>query len=168
MVLYGNTHRVDGAITTDAIIAPAQRADDPALLAAHCLARVDPSLAERIQPGDILVAGASFGAGADPEPAIWALQALGVAVIICESAAATFVELAQVYGLPVLACPAAAHSIPSSALVRIDLESGRITERASGAIFQAPPSTAALVAAVRRSELMTRMRQVVEEEGFDG
>ena len=49
-----------------------------------------------------------------------------------------------------------------------DLASGRIEDRASGAVYQAPACPPDLVAAVRRAQLLNRMRRVVEEEGFDG
>src|SRR3954470_1114346 len=108
MVLYGTTHRVGDTITTDDIIAPEQRtSDDPALLAAYCLAGIDPAIAEHAREGDILLAGDDFGAGPEPDIAVLALQAVGFAAIICVAAEAGFVEAATIYGLPVLLCPAA-------------------------------------------------------------
>jgi 3-isopropylmalate/(R)-2-methylmalate dehydratase small subunit len=169
MVLYGTTYRVGDGITTDAIIAPEHRADaDPAWLAALCLAGVDPAIAERAGEGDVLLAGADFGAGPDPEIAVLALQAAGFAAIVCASAAAGFVAAAEAYGLPALACPAAVSGIAPGGVARVDLASGRIADRATGQVYQAPPCAPALVDAVRRAQLLARMRRVVEEEGFDG
>jgi 3-isopropylmalate/(R)-2-methylmalate dehydratase small subunit len=167
MVLYGTTHRVGDGVTTDLIIAPDQRNDDPATLAAHCLAGMDPAIAEQAREGDLLLAGHAFGAGDAPEMAVLALQALGFAAIICATAAASFVEVAQVYGLPVLVCPDAA-GIVAGGVVRLDLARGLIADRATGAIYQAAPCAPELVEAVRRAQMLTRMRRVVEEEGFDG
>ena len=168
MILYATTHRVGDAITTDDIIAPEWRASgDPATLAAHCLAGVDPAIAERAREGDALLAGRDFGAGAEPDVAALALQAVGLAAIVCSSADAGFVAAAADFGLPVLVCPAAA-AIAEGMVVRIDLARGRIEDRASGAIFDAPPCAPELIAAVRRAQLLARMRRVVEEEGFDG
>jgi 3-isopropylmalate/(R)-2-methylmalate dehydratase small subunit len=169
MVLYGTAHRVGDGVTADAIIAPEHwAADDPALLAAHCLATVDPAIAEQAREGDVLLAGHSFGAGPEPEIAVLALQALGFSVVICASAGANFVEAAEAYGLPVLICPPAPSAIAPGVVVRLDLTNGRVTDRATGAIYQAPPVAPVLVEAVRRAQLLTRMRRVVEEEGFDG
>ena len=174
MILYGTTHCVGDGVTTDQIIAPEHRdAGDPALLAAHCLADLAPAIAEAARAGDILLAGGDFGHDPHPGPgdgteaAVLALQALGFAAIICSGANPAFVEIAALYGLPVLICPEAATIVPGG-VVRIDLAGGKITDRASGAVFQAQPSPPELVAAVRRAELLTRMRRVVEEEGFDG
>jgi 3-isopropylmalate/(R)-2-methylmalate dehydratase small subunit len=129
---------------------------------------VDPSIAEQAREGDLLLAGREFGAGDDPEQAVLALQALGFAAIICPSAAASFVEVAEVYGLPVLVCPAAAAGIAAGSVARLDLARGQIADRATGAVYQAAPCAPELVEAVRRAQLLTRMRRVVEEEGFDG
>jgi 3-isopropylmalate/(R)-2-methylmalate dehydratase small subunit len=168
MILYATTHRVGDAISTDEIIAPEWRdSGDPAALAAHCLAGVAPAVAERAREGDALLAGRDFGAGAEPDVAALALQAAGFAAIVCSSADPGFVSTAADFGLPVLVCPAAA-AIAEGVVVRIDLERGRIEDRASGAVYDAPPCAPELIAAARRAQLLARMRRVVEEEGFDG
>src|SRR5262245_8773976 len=169
MVLYGTAHRVGDDITVEDVIAAEYRdAGDPAVLAAHCLAAVDPSLAERVRDGDVLLAGRDFGAGEECDPAVLALQAAGFAAVICRSCAPSFDETARIYGLPVLICPAAVGAITAGGVVRLDLANGRIEDRTSGAVYQAPPCAPELIAAVRRATLLARMRRVVEEEGFDG
>jgi 3-isopropylmalate/(R)-2-methylmalate dehydratase small subunit len=156
-------------ITTDDIIAPEWRgADDPATLAAHCLATVAPAVAEQAREGDLLLAGRDFGAGAEPEGAVLALQAAGFAAVVCESAASGFVVAAEGYGLPVLISPTAVAALTAGGVVRLDLVRGRIEDRATGAVYHAPPCAPELVAGVRRAQLLTQMRRVVEEEGFDG
>jgi 3-isopropylmalate/(R)-2-methylmalate dehydratase small subunit len=169
MILYGTTHRVGDVITTEDIIASELRdADDPAVLAAHCLAMIAPDIAERAREGDLLLAGHDFGTGAAGETAVLALQAVGFAAVICSSCAPSFDAAAQINGLPVLVCPAAVAAISAGVVVRLDLASGQIEDRASGIRYQAPPCAPTLVDAVRRAALLARMRRVVEEEGFDG
>src|SRR5262245_16461156 len=165
MILYATTHRVGDEITTDDIIAPEWReSDDPAVLAAHCLAGVAPAVAERVREGDVLLAGRDFGAGAEPDAAVLALQAAGFAAIICSSADDGFVAAAAGFGLPVLVCPAAVAAVAEGAVVRLDLERGRIEDRVSGASFAALPCPPELIAAARRAQLLARMRRVVDEE----
>jgi 3-isopropylmalate/(R)-2-methylmalate dehydratase small subunit len=169
MILYGTTYRVGDGITTAAIIAPEHRADpDPAWLAAHCLAGVDPAIAEAVREGDVLLTGNDFGDGPDAEIAVLALQAAGFAAIICATAASNFVVAAEAYGLPVIISPATIVAIAPGSIVRLDLAGGRITDRATGESYQLPPCAPALVEKVRRAQLLNRMRRVVEEEGFDG
>ncbi|MEP7188521.1 MAG: 3-isopropylmalate dehydratase small subunit [Roseiflexaceae bacterium] len=169
MILYGTTYRVGDDITSAAIIAPEYHADaDPAWLAAHCLAGVDPAIAEQAREGDLLLAGNNFGAGPDAEIAVLALQAVGFAAIICTAADAGFVAAAEAYGLPVLSSPAAVAAISPGSVLRLDLAGGRITDRTTGAVYSVPPCAPTLVDMVRRTQLLWRMRRVVEEEGFDG
>jgi 3-isopropylmalate/(R)-2-methylmalate dehydratase small subunit len=169
MILYGTTYRVGDDITTAAIIAPEHHADsDPAWLAAHCLAGVDPAIAEQAREGDVLLAGSNFGAGPDAEIAVLALQAVGFAAIICASAEAGFVAAAEAYGLPVLISPAVVAAVTPGGVLRLDLAGGQITDRTTGAVYLVPPCTSTLVDLVRRAQLLSRMRRVVEEEGFDG
>jgi 3-isopropylmalate/(R)-2-methylmalate dehydratase small subunit len=168
MVLYGTTHRVGDAISGDDIIAPEWReAGDPAVLAAHCLERVAPAIAEHAREGDILLAGRDFGAGHNPDSAALALQAAGFAAIVCVSADPGFAETAAAYGLPVLESPAAG-AIAEGVVVRLDLARGRIEDRSTSATYATSPASPDLVEAARRAQLLARMRQIVEDEGFDG
>jgi 3-isopropylmalate/(R)-2-methylmalate dehydratase small subunit len=169
MVLYGTAHHVGNGITSNQIIDPEHHAaGDPALLAAYCLAGVDSAIAEQAREGDVLLAGHSFGIGPAPEVAVLALQAAGFAAVVCVSGHPDFIQTAESYGLPMLICPEAATEIAAGSVVRLDLTSGRITDRATGVDYQAPPCAPALVELVRRAQLLGRMRRVVEEEGFDG
>ncbi|MEN9934962.1 MAG: hypothetical protein RLZZ387_1541, partial [Chloroflexota bacterium] len=70
--------------------------------------------------------------------------------------------------LPLMEQPEAAAALPDGGLVRVDLATGRIEERATGAVYQAQPAPPEVVAATRQRQLLARMRRVVEEEGFDG
>ena len=168
MILYGVAHRVGDNIGTTAIIAPEQRgAGDPALLAAYCLATVDPQIAEAAREGDVLLAGAHFGYGDAADSAVLALQAAGFAAVVAASADAGFAAAAAAYGLPVLICPAAT-GVAAGSVVRLDLAGGTITDRATGAVFRTAACPRELIEAVRRTQLLARMRRVVEAEGFDG
>lgn len=169
MILYGYTHRVGDNITTGAIIAPAQRdSGDPALLAAHCLEAVDPAISERAREGDVLLAGQAFGAGPAPDVAVLALQAVGIAAVICASAAGSLIEAAEAFGLPVLTAPAAVQAIAAGTLVRIDLARGQIEDRGTGATYTAAPCSPEVIEMVRRAQTLYHMRRVVEDEGYEG
>ena len=169
MILTGYTHHIGVPLPATAIIAPEHAGSgDPAELAAHCLETVDPALAGEVREGDILVVAAAIGAGDGAEPAVLSLQAVGFAAIVCAEADATFVELAQSYGLPVLVCPEAALSVPDGVLVRLDLARGAIEERTTGARWNCPPTAQEMLEAASRAQLLSRTRRVVEDEGLAG
>jgi 3-isopropylmalate/(R)-2-methylmalate dehydratase small subunit len=74
-------------------------------LARHCLEAVDPGFATRVRPGDVIVAGESFGIGSSREQAVQALLTLGVGAIVARSFARIFYRNALNLGMPVLVCP---------------------------------------------------------------
>ncbi|NJO07602.1 MAG: hypothetical protein HC876_19965 [Chloroflexaceae bacterium] len=95
MVLAGYVRRLARTVRLDAIIDPAHAAsDDPAVLAAHCLEAIDPTLSATIREGDMLLVRditfppSSSTAADEPHTttAVLALQALGIAAVICTTA----------------------------------------------------------------------------------
>lgn len=181
LVLTGYVHRLAQPITPGQIIAPAHATSgDPALLAAHCLETIAPHLADQARPGDVLVlpalqpdsptpAGNADSRHAAHEPAILALQALGIAALICAAAPEDVCTLAGNYGLPVLLQPEATAALPAGAIVRLDLARGRISQTAPpdpAATWHTTPCPPDVLAAVQRTLLLSRMRRVVEDEGY--
>jgi 3-isopropylmalate/(R)-2-methylmalate dehydratase small subunit len=165
MILTGYARHIRADLSPAQIIDPATFAmGDPALLAAQCLAAVDPDLAARAREGDLLVLDGvlSFDAGA--EAAVIALQAVGMAAVVCRTAAPELQAVAAGYGLPILAAPEAAAAISEGALLRLDLERGQL--ETAGTRWTCAPLAAPALASVRRAQLLVRMRRVVEEEGF--
>jgi 3-isopropylmalate/(R)-2-methylmalate dehydratase small subunit len=68
--LQGKVHKFGDNINTDIII-PARylNISDPAELARHCMEGIDSEFVSRVQPGDIILAGADFGSGSSREHA---------------------------------------------------------------------------------------------------
>jgi 3-isopropylmalate/(R)-2-methylmalate dehydratase small subunit len=114
-------------INTDEII-PARylNTSDPAELARHCMEDADPDFPNKVQPGDIIVAGQNFGCGSSREHAPIALKAAGVACVIAGSFARIFYRNAFNMGLPILECPGAVARIAEGDMVTVELDSGRI------------------------------------------
>ena len=69
---------------------------------------IDPDFVERVQPGDIIVAGENFGCGSSREQAPVAIKAAGVSCVVAASFARIFYRNAINIGLPILVCPEAA------------------------------------------------------------
>ena len=73
-VLEGKVWRYGDNIDTDVII-PARYLNtfDPKELSKHCMVDIDPTFAENVKAGDIMVGGKNFGCGSSREHAPWAL-----------------------------------------------------------------------------------------------
>ena len=67
----------------------------------HAMVGLDPEFVNKVQPGDIVVAGANFGCGSHREQAVTSLKYAGVGLIIAKSFARIYYRNAINLGLPV-------------------------------------------------------------------
>ena len=127
-------------VDTDVII-PARHLNDPspAALASHCMEDIDADFASTVQPGDIIVAGPNFGCGSSREHAPVAIKAAGISVVIAKSFARIFYRNSINIGLPIMECPEAVDAISAGDTVRVDFDTGVITDETNGKVFHAEP-----------------------------
>jgi 3-isopropylmalate/(R)-2-methylmalate dehydratase small subunit len=126
--ITGKVWKFGDNIDTDLIIAARYlNSSDPHHLAKYVMEDADPDFAKKIQPGDVIVAGANFGCGSSREHAPIALKAAGVAAIIAPSFARIFYRNAFNMGLPIFELQEA-NNIKEGDLISIDLESGTIQD----------------------------------------
>jgi 3-isopropylmalate/(R)-2-methylmalate dehydratase small subunit len=85
--------------------------------------------AQRAQPGDIILAGANFGAGSSRQQAVDCFRALGVGAIVAESYGAIYKRNAINSGFPIVSFPNLAqlyHQFKDGDTVEIDFETGQL------------------------------------------
>ena len=114
-------------------------ASDPAELATHCMEDIDKEFIKKVQKGDIIVAEKNFGCGSSREHAPIAIKAAGVSCVIAETFARIFYRNAINIGLPILECPAASAAIQAGDKVKVDFDTGIITDETTGETFKAQP-----------------------------
>jgi len=136
----GRAHTLGDHIDTDVLI-PARYlvTSDPQELARYVFEDLDPSLRERIRPGDILVAGENFGQGSSREHAPIAIRALGVGAIVARSFARIFYRNAFNIGLPLLESPQARDRVADGDELLCDLQQGRIVNLTRDETYPATP-----------------------------
>ena len=133
MILRGKAWAFGDNVDTDLIV-PARRLNvsTPTELATFLMEDLDPTLAKRVKPGDLFVAGKNFGCGSSREHAPLAIKGACVACVIAESFARIFYRNAINIGLPILECPQAAGAISAGHTVSVDLKGGTITDEDTG------------------------------------
>jgi homoaconitate hydratase len=82
-------------------------------LARAVFGSIDPAFASRVRPGDVLIAGARFGAGSSREQAVTALVAAGIVAVVAESLSPTFRRNAWNNGFPAIERPELVRSLRS-------------------------------------------------------
>jgi 3-isopropylmalate/(R)-2-methylmalate dehydratase small subunit len=151
-------------INTDEII-PARylNTSDPQELARHCMEDADPEFMQKMEPGDIIVAGKNFGCGSSREHAPVAIKAAGISCVIAESFARIFFRNCINIGLPILESPEAAKAIDEGDLIRVDVTQGRIINETKGEEYQAAAFPAFMQEIIDRGGLMKYVEARVKE-----
>lgn len=140
MEATGFVHKYPDNVDTDVII-PARYLNTPNAqeLAAHCMEDIDPEFIHKVKPGDIIMGGANFGCGSSREHAPLAIKTVGVSCVIAASFARIFYRNSINIGLPILECPAASAAIQAGDKVKVDFDTGIITDETTGETFKAQP-----------------------------
>lgn len=130
MKYQGKVHKVGDHVDTDAII-PARFlvTADPQKLGPNCMAGLEPGWAEKVNPGDILVAGRNFGCGSSREHAPIAILGAGIPAVIGHSFARIFYRNAFNTGLPLLEIGDEIDSIEDGDELEIDAAKGIIRNK---------------------------------------
>ncbi|MBC7782173.1 MAG: 3-isopropylmalate dehydratase [Proteobacteria bacterium] len=117
-------------------------------LAQHAFEQVVPGFAQRVRPGDVIVAGRDFGINSSREQAVHVLRELGVAAVVARSFGRQFYRNAINNGLAIAEC--AVEMIEDGDTIEVDLAGGRVAVAARGwsaTVPKLPPAVLALIAA---------------------
>lgn len=140
MKTSGKVFKYGANVDTDVII-PARylTTADPAELAKHCMEDIDKTYIERVEKGDVIVAGENFGCGSSREHAPIAIKASGAGCVIAPSFARIFYRNAINMGLPILESREASEALNDGDRVEVDFDSGEIRNLDTGAVYTAEP-----------------------------
>ena len=140
MKFEGKVIKYGDNVDTDVII-PARYLNtiDKKELASHCMEDIDKEFVNKVEAGDIMVAGANFGCGSSREHAPIAIKESGISLVIAKSFARIFYRNSINIGLAIVECPEAAEAIADGHKVEVDLDNGIITDLTTGEKFETKP-----------------------------
>jgi 3-isopropylmalate dehydratase small subunit len=140
MKFEGKVWKFGDHVDTDLII-PARflNVSDEEELARNCFTDVRPDFVEKVQAGDVIVAGKNFGCGSSREHAAWAIKGVGIRVVIAKSFARIFYRNAFNIGLPLLESNEASDDLGEGDQVSINLVTGEIRNDNKAQRFSAKP-----------------------------
>ena len=100
---------------------------EPEKIMPHLFKGFDVNFSDRVQQGDIIIAGANFGCGSSREHPAVGLSYAGVKAVICKSVNRIFYRSSVNQGLPILLVPEAVDAYKPGDNVEVDFEKGIIT-----------------------------------------
>jgi len=142
MEIKGRAHCFGDDVNTDYIISGKYKFKtlDMKELAKHVMEDLDPEFAQKVKPGDFVVAGKNFGCGSSREQAPLALLHAGVGAVLARSFARIFYRNAINTGLPVVECDTS--EIDPGDELLLDLEKGilkNLTKQKEISVKALPP-----------------------------
>ena len=155
----GTLYRFDSDVDTDQIIA-SQYLLYPTIeeMKGHTFESLDPEFANKVKPGDYVVANENFGCGSSREQAPGVLKALGVKAVIAKSFARIFYRNSINIGMPILECPAASKAIREGDVVSVNFDTGVITDETTGETFEAMPFPPFIQNIIQKGGLMNSLK----------
>ncbi len=142
-------------VDTDAIISARYLGlRDDAKMAEHAMESLDPTFGVACRPGDIVVAGESFGAGSSREAAARVFKTLGVGAIVVASYARIFFRNAINNGLYAVEAPGVQSIAEAGRPLQIDLHQGSVRNPETNAIVRISPWSPMILALVEEGGLV--------------
>lgn len=128
-------------------------------LSKHAMEAVSPGFADKISPGDIIVAGKNFGCGSSREHAPLVLKYAGVGAVVAKFFARIFYRNAFAVGLPVVECPELFDRSKESDKLEIDLEKGIILNLSNNEFFKIKPMPKFLLEILKEGSLVEHFKK---------
>lgn len=158
MIIKGKVHKFANDINTDDIIAAKYLlTTDEKELGKHCMENISPGFPEKVNSGDIIVAGENFGCGSSREHAPLAIKGAGIAAVIAGSFAGIFFRNAINIGLPFLESDKT-DEISDGDLLEIDLSGGIIKNLSKNKTYQTEPFPSFLQEIINAGGLMNYIK----------
>ena len=160
METKGKVFRYGDNVDTDVII-PARYLNTPDAneLAKHCMEDLDSTFVDRVQKGDVIVAGWNFGCGSSREHAPLVIKTCGTGCVIAKSFARIFYRNAINIGMPILECEQAADEIGEGDIVQVDFDSGIITDLTTGKVYRAQPFPPFIQNIIQKGGLLASLKE---------
>ena len=155
----GFVHKYGDNVDTDVII-PARYLNiaDKKELATHCMEDIDTNFVKVVKDGDVMVGGYNFGCGSSREHAPMVIKESGISCVIAKTFARIFYRNAINIGLAILECEAASDGIAAGDEVRVDFDTGLITNLTKNETYQAQPLPPFIQNIVNRGGLLNSLK----------
>lgn len=164
-VIRGRVWKYGDDINTD-VIFPGKytyTVNDPAEMGEHAMEDLDPEFAEKVQPGDVVIAGKNFGCGSSREQAAVCLKVKGVGAVIAPTFSRIYFRNGVNVGLPLITSSEVQDQFEHGDSIEIDFEKGEI--RGEKGLFTFPPFNEFFFGIIEAGGLIPYTRERLKRQG---
>ena len=140
MIFEGNCWKFGHNIPTDEITPTSVVWKSFSEMAKHVLESLNPEFPQKVQKGDILVAGRNFGCSSGRAIAPKAIKATGVAAVVAEGFSRTFYRNGHEVGLPILEVAGIHDLVSNGDRLRVDITNGTVANLTAGKSLKGTPA----------------------------
>ena len=128
-------------------------------LALHCMEDIDKDFVNKVNAGDVMVAGWNFGCGSSREHAPLAIKESGISLVVARSFARIFYRNSINIGLAIIECEEASDGISDGDIVEADLDAGVIYNKTTGKSFVTKPFPAFIQTIIENGGLVSSIQK---------
>jgi 3-isopropylmalate/(R)-2-methylmalate dehydratase small subunit len=154
VIIEGNCWKFGHNIPTDEITPTHVVWKSFSEMAKHVLESLNPEFPQRVQKGDIIVAGRNFGCSSGRAIAAKAIKATGVGAVLAETFSRTFYRNGHEVGLPILEVPGIHEFVQTGDRLRVDIANGTVSNLTSGKSMKGSPASEFLLEMLRAGGLI--------------
>lgn len=154
----GRVWKFGDDVDTDAM-APWSTLSQPFEERRQSVLRLRPEFAQRVQPGDVIVAGRNWGCGSSREHAAENLKLLGLGGVVAESFGRIYFRNCVAIAFPTLACPGVAAAFEEGDEIEFDVRSGLVRNATRGVVLHAEPYTGDMLQILDQGGLLEVLRR---------
>jgi 3-isopropylmalate/(R)-2-methylmalate dehydratase small subunit len=133
--VFGDDFDIDLVIGVENI-----KSYDAEFLRSKVMQAYDPTFADRVRPGDVIVGGRNFGYGHPHYPPMVALRDLGIAAVLAESFSPGFWRGETYNGMPLLAVPGISTAVTTGDALSVDWRKAAVILDDGTPLHGTPPS----------------------------
>ena len=125
---------------------------------------IDAEFVKKVSAGDVMVAGWNFGCGSSREHAPLVIKTCKTGCVIAKSFARIFYRNAINIGLPILECEQASEEINAGDEVKVDFDTGVITDITTGKTYKAQPFPPFIQNIIKKGGLLKSLKEETVNE----
>ena len=158
VAVRGRVWKFGDSVDTD-VMAPWNTLSLPWEERRKAILQIRPEFVEKVQPGDVIVAGHNWGCGSSREHAPENLKLLGVAGVVAESFGRIYFRNCVAIAFPNLACQGIHAACEDGDEIEFDIRTGGVRNRTRGHTLQGTPYTADMLEIVEAGGLLEVLRR---------